>query len=211
MARQIASAIWHLHDVGVAHRDLKPDNVLCTHPEPHLHGRVKLCDFGLGALPPLRGGRGMVLRPHTHAWRHGVAASAFEVGEDAYLTKLAGTPEYLAPEVVRILHRKQKSRRDRAAGDAIATSKSVVTVHGHEAHYSERVDLWALGCVIYELLSGEPPFFSEDEESLYKMILCTGSAWIERVAPGLATVIACASIFCDRTQIRLRSFWDGER
>eukprot|EP00321_Phaeocystis_globosa_P018136 CAMPEP_0118813098 /NCGR_PEP_ID=MMETSP1162-20130426/2711_1 /TAXON_ID=33656 /ORGANISM="Phaeocystis Sp, Strain CCMP2710" /LENGTH=577 /DNA_ID=CAMNT_0006742863 /DNA_START=236 /DNA_END=1969 /DNA_ORIENTATION=+ len=41
----------------------------------------------------------------------------------------------------------------------------------HVAHYSERVDLWALGCVIYELLSGEPPFFSEDDDELYSLIL----------------------------------------
>jgi serine/threonine protein kinase len=65
IARQVASAIWHLHDHGVAHRDIKPDNVLCTHPQPHLHGVVKLCDFGL--------------------------AGNFNTDEEAYLTKLAGS------------------------------------------------------------------------------------------------------------------------
>jgi len=84
MARQVASAVWHLHAVGVAHRDLKPDNLLCTHPQPHLHGQVKLCDFGL--------------------------ASAFVVGEEADLTRLAGTPEYLAPEIVRILQRRLSAK-----------------------------------------------------------------------------------------------------
>ena len=122
MARQIASAVWHLHAVGVAHRDLKPDNLLCTHAEPHLHGQVKLCDFGL--------------------------ASSFAVGEDAYLTRLAGTPEYLAPEVVRILQRRQRAKGERRSSEPSFKTQRA-------AHYSERVDLWALGCVIYELLSGK--------------------------------------------------------
>ena len=152
MARQVASAVWHLHAVGVAHRDLKPDNLLCTHPQPHLHGQVKLCDFGL--------------------------ASAFVVGEEADLTRLAGTPEYLAPEIVRILQRRlsAKSKAVLAArasgggggggggggeggggggggegggpGKMERAGSSGLFGTPHMAHYSERVDLWALGCVV---------------------------------------------------------------
>jgi MAP kinase interacting serine/threonine kinase len=145
MARQVASAVWHLHAVGVAHRDLKPDNLLCTHPQPHPHGQVKLCDFGL--------------------------ASAFVVGEEADLTRLAGTPEYLAPEIVRILQRRL-STKDKAAlvarasggggggeggggggeggcvGKMARAGSSGLFGTPHMAHYSERVDLWALGCVV---------------------------------------------------------------
>lgn len=41
--RQLASALAHAHERGVAHGDLKPENVLIDHLD-----RIKLTDFGLG-------------------------------------------------------------------------------------------------------------------------------------------------------------------
>ncbi|XP_052606579.1 sperm motility kinase Z-like [Peromyscus californicus insignis] len=40
---QLFSAIGYCHDEGIAHRDLKPDNVIVDE-----HGKVKIIDFGLG-------------------------------------------------------------------------------------------------------------------------------------------------------------------
>jgi len=51
-----------------------------------------------------------------------------------------GTPEYLAPEIVE--------------------SKG----HG------KAVDWWSLGAIIYEMLTGVPPFYSKDREKLFKNI-----------------------------------------
>ncbi|XP_022102563.1 serine/threonine-protein kinase Sgk1-like [Acanthaster planci] len=52
-----------------------------------------------------------------------------------------GTPEYLAPEVLR------------------------------KQEYDRSVDWWCLGAVLYEMLSGLPPFYSRDTAEMYDNIL----------------------------------------
>ena len=52
-----------------------------------------------------------------------------------------GTPEYLAPEII----------------------KGV----GHD----KAVDYWSLGALLYEMLSGAPPFYSKNREEMFKNIL----------------------------------------
>lgn len=48
---------------------------------------------------------------------------------------MVGTPEYLAPEIIQ------------------------------NKGYGKSVDWWTLGCLIYELLTGTPPFFREEGRS----------------------------------------------
>lgn len=56
-------------------------------------------------------------------------------------TTFCGTPEYLAPEVIR------------------------------KEAYDRNVDWWCLGAVLYEMLFGLPPFFSQDRIEMYDNIL----------------------------------------
>lgn len=49
VTKDLASALKFLHDQGVAHRDVKPENVLCT--DPNKVSPVKLCDLDLASRP----------------------------------------------------------------------------------------------------------------------------------------------------------------
>ena len=94
----VSEALAAIHETGVAHRDLKPDNILVAP-----RGRVVIVDFG-------------------------IVAPECERDRDA---PLAGTPYYMAPETI---------------------AADVSTGEGH------LVDLYALGVVAYQLLTGEVPF-----------------------------------------------------
>lgn len=53
MAYELAEALAYAHEMGVSHRDLKPDNVMITRRGNH----IKLIDFGLGDADDFIGGK----------------------------------------------------------------------------------------------------------------------------------------------------------
>jgi serine/threonine protein kinase len=76
------------------------------------------------------------------------------IGEAEIATTLCGTPMYVAPEV--LLHGLN------IQGDPSASSAQ----HG----YGKEVDMWSLGCILYVLLSGRPPFDCVNSMGLWEKI-----------------------------------------
>jgi eukaryotic-like serine/threonine-protein kinase len=120
IAIQIGDALDRAHRAGIAHRDLKPGNVMLTRRSGSgaPSGKtVKLLDFGLAA-------RTSVARPQALD----SALAATMAPTMAATSGLVGTIQYMAPE-----------RLDGADGD-------------------HRADIFALGCVLYEMLAGRKAF-----------------------------------------------------
>jgi serine/threonine protein kinase len=106
---QLCDGLAHVHDLGIVHRDIKPDNVLLTAGEV-----PQLADFGSAQLlgSQLAGGG-----------------------------QIIGTVGYLSPEAAR--------------GDLL----------------DARADLWALGVMLFEMLTGELPFRGRSQRALLHAVL----------------------------------------
>lgn len=116
---QVADVLSIAHAQGIAHRDIKPDNVmLVVDPVAASGERVKVLDFGIAKLSDDKGG---------------VKTATDQV---------MGTPAYMSPE--------------QCAGAG-----------GVDA----QTDVYALGCVLYELLAGRTPFVADGAGRLIGMHL----------------------------------------
>ena len=110
--RDVAKALAYAHDHGVAHRDIKPDNILLS------GGSATVADFGIAKA----------------------ISAARDESSETTLTQIGtslGTPAYMAPE--------------QAAADPST---------------NHRADIYAFGCVAYEVLAGRPPFIAKTPQRL---------------------------------------------
>ncbi len=113
ITRQIADAMATVHDQGLVHRDLKPDNVFVERRDGGVS--TKLVDFGLAKFQL---DNNVMLRTQTGS--------------------IVGTPRYMAPEQIR----------------------------GQQVDH--RCDIYAMGCTLYALLTGEPPFTDDKVGALLR-------------------------------------------
>ena len=117
IALPVCRVLAEVHDQGMVHRDIKPDNIFLHRTRD---GEiVKVVDFGLAKIfdeEAVRGARQPITRG------------------------IIGTPAYMAPE--------------RLISD----------------QYDGRTDVYSLGVILYQMLTGQPPYHSDDSAPLALMI-----------------------------------------
>ncbi|SGY47619.1 BQ5605_C001g00549 [Microbotryum silenes-dioicae] len=146
--KELLEALEWLNSTGWAHRDVKPQNLLLNE-----NGRLLLTDFGSAA--PIRGDP---CRTSTSHRRSSIAKR--------YCRALVGTPDYIAPEVLKYAESLVEQDVDESFGGGEPNS-----VDGDERAYGAEVDLWSFGVVIFELLTGQAPFFAESIAETYDRII----------------------------------------
>jgi eukaryotic-like serine/threonine-protein kinase len=193
LLRTLALAIHHAHECGIVHRDLKPANILLQRSEvggrrSEVGGRRSevggqksevggqksevsaATDQPADLRPPISDLRPLTsdLRPPTSDLRPPTSAlwpkitdfglaKIFSAGGNARTQSGAvlGTPSYIAPE--------QAEGKGRAIGPA--------------------TDVYALGAILYEMLTGRPPFKGQSPLDTLRLVLAETPVAVSRLQP----------------------------
>jgi len=130
-----------VHLQGIIHRDIKPANLVWARNRSH----VKIADFGVAHFS--------YAQRLAHAGPDITDEDPILI-DDAELSKLAGSPPFIAPEVLPEL----------AKGYVLDSERSPPQV-------TKAIDIWALGITLFGFLFGHLPFEGMAEFVIYASIV----------------------------------------
>ena len=170
---QVAEALLYMHEyVGIVHRDLKPENIFFKpikffKDDPkNRFNKLRKSDN-----PNTKLDEGKFIMNYggggiglIKVGDFGLSKQILLNDENNSLKTPCGTIGYTAPEIVR------------------------------DMKYSKEVDMWALGCVLYILLCGFPPFFNDSIDELTRSVARGEfkflSPWWDEISPGAKNCVS---------------------
>lgn len=140
---KVCQTMAYVHRRGVIHRDLKPANIMVG-----AFGEVQVMDWGLAKVLSSGGVTDEKIAHETHQERSVIetlrssgSATPIEFGSQTQMGSVMGTPAYMAPE--------------QALGEI--------------DQLDQRADVFGLGAILCEVLTGKPPYVADDALQIYRL------------------------------------------
>ncbi|KAL2741064.1 3-phosphoinositide-dependent protein kinase 1 isoform X4 [Vespula squamosa] len=138
---EILRGLEYLHGLGIIHRDLKPENILL---DEKMH--LLITDFG-----------------------------SAKILKDPETPQLMGPPaddaQQQQQQQQQPQQQQQQQGRKERRGSFVGTAQYVSPELLTDKTASRASDLWALGCIVYQMVAGLPPFRSRSEYLIFQKIL----------------------------------------
>ncbi|RLS52245.1 MAG: serine/threonine protein kinase [Planctomycetota bacterium] len=146
----VCQTVAYAHSRGVIHRDLKPANIMVG-----AFGEVQVMDWGLakvllaGGVADEKKARNtqlaqsliQTLRNNTGSDHPGTVGDLGSAGSQTQVGSVMGTPAYMPPE----------------------------QALGETDHLDERADVFGLGAILCEILTGKPPYTADNGTMVFRM------------------------------------------
>jgi serine/threonine protein kinase len=182
IALQIAAALTAAHQTGIVHRDIKPENVMLRRD-----GLVKVLDFGLAKLSErqrdgeMEGWRDREMERLTEGEREGERLSLLpSISPSLHLSIPPSLHPSAPPSITE-------------AGFILGTPRYMSPEQAGGGRVDARTDIFSLGVVLYEMITGRPPFEGESPSKVIAAILCEDPPPITQhglpTSPGLERIL----------------------
>jgi WD40 repeat protein len=179
LVETLARAVHYAHQNHVVHRDLKPANILLA----SLSREPGVCATAVSAVGAATADIAVAQTVRSRlnnlvpkVTDFGLAKRLDEPGNGTHSAEVLGTPSYMAPE----------------------------QAHGKGLAVGPATDVYALGAILYELLTGRPPFKAETPVDTVVQVLHEEPVRPGRLRPGLPRDLETVCLRCLEKEPRKR-------
>lgn len=187
---ELILAVEHLHHLGIVHRDLKPDNILLD-----AKGHIKLTDFGLSevAIATLSKNKKNPYLSRDEKFKNLI--EKLKINDDNVihnnlnfkLEALKTRVEAIKRESIQIneegemqnskksIKKANKNNNNRIIGTPDYIAPEVINGTGSLNHPC--IDWWSVGVILFEFLTGIPPFNDDTPEKIFENITKNNIDW----------------------------------
>lgn len=177
---ELVLAVEHLHNLGIVHRDLKPDNILLD-----MKGHIKLTDFGLSevAIATLTKHKQPPTLSREEKFKNLI--EKLKINEDFIIDrninykldmiktqvedkKVEEEHEVESPSNAKKSIKKVNKNMHRIIGTPDYIAPEIINGTGSLNHPC--IDWWSVGVILFEFLTGIPPFNDDTPEKIFENI-----------------------------------------